>query len=331
MLDKVRVGFIGVGGIANGHVARTLDIPEAEVVAFCDPSDARIASIKEKFPQLQSVPAFSDYKDMLKSVNMDAVQIASPHTLHFEQGMDSLDAGLHVLMEKPMVCKVTHAQQLIAKSEQKERTVLISYQRHYQPQYRYIRKMVESGAIGDVHYISALQCQGWKHGVAGTWRQIPELSGGGQLNDSGSHLMDILMWTSGLTVDSVSAYIDNRGTPVDINSALSMRFKNGAQGTVSVVGDSVCGWHEDFTIWGTKGVLFNRNGKIMYCNEKGEMSEPTDLPEGSNPDRNFIDVILGKDINWVPPTCGLRVIEVTEAAWRSAEVGGPVNVAELMV
>jgi predicted dehydrogenase len=137
------------------------------------------------------------------------------------------------------------------------------------------------------------------------------------------------LWTTGLAVESVSAYVDNRETLVDINSALSMKFKNGAQGTVSVVGESTCGWWEDFTIWGTKGVLFYRNGKLMHCDDKGQMSEPADLPESSNPDQNFIDVIMGRDINWAPPICGLRTIELTEAAWKSAETGAPVNVSQL--
>ncbi|MGB9619938.1 MAG: gfo/Idh/MocA family oxidoreductase, partial [Armatimonadota bacterium] len=129
--------------------------------------------------------------------------------------------------------------------------------------------------------------------------------------------------------ESVHAYVDNCGTPVDINSALSMRFTNGAQGTVSVVGDSVCRWYEDFTIWGTKGVLFYRNGKLIHCNEAGEMIEPTDLPPGGNHDQGFCDAILGRDKNWVPAECGLRVIELTEAAWKSAEMCAPCAVASL--
>lgn len=328
-MDKIRVGIIGVGGISYGHIRRFLESPDAEIAGLMDTDPKRLEAAKEKVPELAGVPTYSDYKAMIAAGGLDATQINSPHTVHFEQIMDSLDAGLHVLTEKPMVCTTPHAKAIIEKSEKAGKVVMISYQRHFQPQYRFIRETVGSGKLGEVTFISALQCQGWKKGVAGTWRQIPELSGGGQLNDSGSHLLDIILWTSGLTAKSVHAYIDNCGTPVDINSALTMRFTNGAQGTISVVGDSACGWYEDFTIWGTKGVLFYRNGKLLHCNEKGEMCEPVEMPAGGNVDQGFLDAILGRDKNWVPAELGLRVIQLTEAAWKAAEKGEPCEVATL--
>jgi predicted dehydrogenase len=324
MQDKIRVAVVGTGGIARGHVRNFLEIPEVELVAFTDVSEARIAAIKEQFPAAQNVPEFSDYKEMLKQVHLDAVQISTPHTLHFDQAMDCFDAGLHVLLEKPMVCTVEHAKALIAKAEAKERVLMLSYQRHFSPQYRYFKKVLESGELGDVTFVSALQCQAWLTGVAGTWRQDPALSGGGQLNDSGSHLIDMLLWLTGLSARSVSAYIDNRGALVDINSTLAIDFEGGAKGSIAVVGDSVCGWHEDFTVWGTKGVLFYRNGKVMHCKEDGKTVDVAqeELPEGGNHDKGFIDAIQGRDKNWVPGLCGLRVIELTEAAWKSAAQGG---------
>jgi predicted dehydrogenase len=175
MQDKVRVGFIGAGGIARRHVRDLLAIPDAEIVGFVDVNVASIAGIKEQFPEVRDVPEYISYKDMLEQGNLDAVEIHTPHTLHFQQAMDSLDAGLHVMLEKPMVCKTTHAQELIAKAEQKERSVVLAYQRHYQSQYKYIRQVVTGGQLGQITFVSALQCQAWKHGTAGTWRQIPEL------------------------------------------------------------------------------------------------------------------------------------------------------------
>lgn len=331
MSDKIRVGIIGVGGIAHGHIKRFLESPDAEIVGLVDPDSKRLEIARERIPEIAGIPTYSDYNDMISRDGLDAVQINSPHTVHYEQIMDSLDKGLHVLTEKPMVCTTPHAKNIIKKRDETGKVVMISYQRHFQPQYRYIRQVVQEGGIGEVTFIAALQCQGWKKGVAGTWRQIPELSGGGQLNDSGSHLLDIILWTSGLTAKSVHAYIDNCGTPVDINSALSMSFTNGAQGTVSVVGDSACRWYEDFTIWGTKGVLFYRNGKLIRCSETGEMKEVTEqeMPEGGNHDQGFCDAIKGKGDNWVPAECGLRVIELTEAAWKSAEMCAPCDVASL--
>ena len=341
MSDKIRIGLIGCGGIVHGHVQHLLEIPEAEIVALNDTSEASIASIKEgrdhphrPLPEgyrekMKDLPVFDDYRDMLSKVKMDAVMIATPHTLHFQQAMDAIDKGCHVLIEKPMVCCTDHAKKLIAHAKEKDRIIVLSYQRHYQPQFRYMKKVIEEGQLGEITFVSALQCQAWKRGTAGSWRQIPELSGGGQLNDSGSHLLDIILWATGLAADEVYGNIDNCDTPVDINSALTIKFKNGAQGTISVVGDSACGWYEDFTIWGEKGVLFYRNGQLSHCGPDGQTFQPENLPEASNPDQNFVDVILGRDVVWAPPICGQRVIELTEAAWKSAELGKPVKVENL--
>jgi len=319
-MDKIRIGMIGCGGIARGHVKRLLEIPEAEIVALNDTSEASIARIKEAIPEIKDLPVFEDYREMLDKVPMEAVEIATPHTLHFQQAMDCIDHGCHMVLEKPMVCTIEHAHKLIAHAKEKDRIIVLSYQRHFQPQFRYMKKVIEEGQLGKVTYISALQCQQWKKGTAGKWRQVPELSGGGQLNDSGSHLIDIILWTTGLAVDEVYGYIDNCGTPVDINSALTLKFKNGAQGTVSVVGDAPC-FYEDFTIWGENGMLLYRNGQLSRCDCDGKISQPEELPEGGNPDKNLIDAIFARDIVWTPPVCGLRVIELTEAAWKSAASG----------
>jgi len=328
MTDRVRIGFIGAGGIARSHMRRLADIPEAQVVALADPSQAAIARMQQDYPKTATLPVFSDYREMLDAVPMDAVEIHTPHTQHFEQGMAVLSLGKHLLMEKPMVCSVAHAQQLIeARSDGV--ILMVSYQRHFQGPYLYIRDQALGGALGEIQYIAALQAQNWMRNTRGTWRTERALSGGGQLNDSGSHLVDILLWTTGLTAESVFAYSTPYDTEVDIDSALSLRFTNGAQGTLSVIGDSPM-WWEEFSIWGRDGAILYRNGTILQrAYGDTEMREVTALPPDSTPDHNFVDAILGRDEVRVPPECGLRVIELTEAAWRSAALGRPVSVGEL--
>jgi predicted dehydrogenase len=309
------------------------EIPEAEVVAFAEPSEAAMARIVSEHRHVKDVPVFADYLQMLEEVEMDAVQIHTPHTLHFDQTMDCLAMDKHVLLEKPMVCTVPRAQALIEAAG--DRVLLISYQRHYQGPYIYIRDQIQSGALGEVQFVAAVQSQNWMNGTRGTWRQSLELSGGGQLNDSGSHLVDILLWTTGLAAESVYADLTRFDTEVDINTALTLRFANGARGTISVVGNSPM-WWEEFSVWGSKGVLLYRNGTIL----QRSFSDPAlrgremhvvdgELPPSSTPDQNFVDAILGRDTVNAPPECGLRVIELTQAAWRSAELGRVVNVSEL--
>lgn len=325
MSDKVRIGFIGVGGIAHGHVNRLKKRPEVSIVAMADPSQESIARIKDR-QGLQDVPAFSDYQDMLAKVEMDGVVIASPHTLHFEQIMACLDKGCHVLTEKPMVCRQDHAKQVLAKADEKQKILMISYQRHYFPEFIYIKDRIQSGALGELTFVSALQGQDWLRGCRGTWRHTMELSGGGQLNDSGSHLVDIILWVTGLRAAEVFSFIENFDVPVDINSATSIRFTNGALGSITVMGDCP-GWWEDITFLGKEGVMYYRNGRLfenIRANGRDVVEVSRDnLPAGGDPDNNFVDSILGLDEPKTPGVCGLRVIELTEGAWESAKTGRP--------
>jgi predicted dehydrogenase len=331
MAQKIRMGFIGCGGNASGHVKRTVETLKAdvEVVALNDTSRASLDRLVERVPEVKGLPTFADYREMLKDVEMDAVQISTPHTLHFEQIMASLDKGLHVLTEKPMVCTVDHARQVIARAEAVKKVLMISYQRHFGASFRFIRNMIRTGELGEIQFISALQDQNWLRATRGAWRQVLALSGGGQLNDSGSHLLDIILWMTDLRVDEVSAFMEYFGGEVDINSTLSLKFTNGALGSLSIVGNGPRGMWEDITIWGSRGAIYSRNGKI-HCQFEGgqEVFEPQGLPSGyTSPDRNFVDAVLGRDEVQVPPVCGLRVIELTESAWASAKQGGkPVKV-----
>lgn len=330
-MKKVRIGFIGCGGVSNGHAQRIIAMPDAEIVAICDNSPEQLKAYKERYPSLANVETYLDWREMLDKTKLDAVEIHTPHTQHYEQIMESLDRGLHVLTEKPMVCRTDHAIAISKKLKETGLKLQVSYQRHFGPSYRYARELIASGGLGEIHFLTAWQCQNWKDATTGLWRQVPELSGGGQLNDSGSHLVDIILWITGLQADEVTSFIDNRGTPVDINSAVSVSFTNGAKGTINVIGDAIR-FEEEITIFGERGMLmFRRTGELIHADADGELHIPQRMPRSTDPDRNFVDAILGKDELQVPVECGLRVIELTEAAWKSAEQGRPVKVAHSSV
>ena len=327
--NKIRVAFIGCGGNARGHARRVAAQLDAEIIGICDVSEDAIQAFREINGVDANVPVFTDYRQMLATVKPGAVEISTPHTLHFEQIMDSLHAGCHVLTEKPMVCTVEHARQAIAKAEETGKHLMIGYQRHFSPIYIYCRDVVQSGELGKAHFVTAHQCQNWYRSQKGKWRQDLALSGGGQLNDSGSHLLDILLWILEVRPEEVFAMMDCLDTQVDILTAMTIQFDTGALCNISVVGHTAGRMREDVTIWMENGTLFVRDGKV-YREEQGtDMMEVTEeqLPKAGEKDRAFLDLILGKAENVVDAANGLRVIQLTEAAWRSAETGRPVKVA----
>jgi predicted dehydrogenase len=329
MSNDIRVAFIGCGGNARGHGSRIAEIEGVEIVALVDPSENSLNGFKERVGLGDEIPTFSDHQKMLAEVKPNAVVISTPHTLHFQQIMDSLDAGCHVHTEKPMVCTVAHAKQVIQKIEETGLHLMIGYQRHLQPSYMYCRQVVQSGELGKAHFITAHQCQNWYRAQQGAWRQSLALSGGGQLNDSGSHLIDILLWILEASPSEVYAMMDYMNAEVDILTAMSIKFNTGALCTIGVVGHAVGGMSEDFTIWLENGTLFVREGKV-YREEQGtgrvEVSADK-LPEGANKDVTFIELIRGerKD-NPIDAHNGLRVIQLTEAAWKSADTRQAVKV-----
>ncbi len=330
-MDKVRVLVIGAGNMGRSHIKHLLQVPDVDIVGLADPSPTAIADTRARFAQLADTPAFADWTAALTTVAADAAVIVTPHSQHFAQGMGCLEAGLHVLMEKPFVAGSTDAARLVAVAHERGKHLAVAYQRHLEGTYMYLRDLIRTGALGTIQYVAAYQAQAWRTGTLGTWRQDPVLSGGGQLNDSGSHLLDVVLWSTGVTPVEVQAWIHNRGTQVDIDTALQVRCADGALLSFTIVGSASIAWHEDVSIHGSTGTALYRNGVLSVARAGEPVATPVppeQLPHGGSVDRNFIDLIRGRVSEAAAPAaCGLRVALVTEAAWDSARLGRSVPIA----
>ena len=329
MSDTIRVGAVGAGGNARAHMKRMQEMRGVRLVAMVDPSEDAIKLAREYVPRAKRLPAFGDHREMLDQVELDAVVISTPHTLHFKQIMDSLQAGKHVMTEKPMVCTTKHARAVIKAWKKSGKVMCVSYQRHTLAQFRYCRQRIVSGDLGKVLFVNSLQSQSWYNSQVprGTWRSKMKWSGGGQLNDSGSHLIDIVLWMTDLQPDEVFAYQDKMGSEVDILSAIDVRFDGGALCTFSVVGyQSYPGMFEETTIWCQGGQLAIRGNEVWeWVGEDRERKVVSGEALGRTwaPDENFIRAIRGKEQVQSTPEDALKVIQLSEAAWASADSGCP--------
>lgn len=333
----VRIGLIGCGGNQrNAHIPRLqrcVEAGDAVVVAACDPQPENLAQAREK---MAGLAGYASHTAMLAAESLDAVVISTPHTLHHQHIVDSFAAGCHVLTEKPMVCTVAEAEDVLARRDAAGKLLQIGYQRHFSGGYRWARDQLLSGAAGPVRYVTAWQCQAWRAGQTrkeNSWRIAPQLSGGGQLNDSGSHLVDILLWVTGLQPRQVTAMIDQRGLDVDVLSAVAVRCDGDALLNLSIIGDSVRQFDEEVVLFCDQMTIqiSGTGGGKVAVNRAGEQRQtmevpPEDMPSAGDPDANFVAAILGRAELEVPGECGLKVIQLSQAAWQSAASGRPVAI-----
>ncbi len=322
----IRIGFIGCGGVSHGHIKRIVSNTAAQIVALCD---VNREMLKERAKLIgKKLPFYSDYKAMLAKEELDAAVICTPHTLHFQQSMDCLDRGINVLVEKPMVCTVDHARKVISKSEEAGKVLMVSYQRHYQPEYHWAHDFILSGELGKVFYLSSYLSQSWAP-ITTSWRGRMDLSGGGELMDSGSHIVDIVSWVSQLEPVEVTAFVSNefaRDEEVDILSSISVRFSNRAIAAISINGNSP--WYEHHIFSGTKGTI-TMGAETKLRLQDGGAGKIEKLPEPGNPDDNFIAVIQGREEPLVTAYDALKVVQITEAAYVSEREKRAVRIDEL--
>ncbi len=328
-MSKVRIGIIGCGGMARHHgKIFTRNVPEAEIVALAEPSGDNLARfIKEVFDDPEAEPAtFSDYREMLRQVKLDGVMIISPHAYHYQQAVDAMDAGCHVLVEKPMVISTADAQAMIAHAERTGKTVSVAFPGPFTTEFQYIRNVIASGQLGEISVVSGHCCQQWIQNVGGTWRTVPELSGGGNLYDSGAHMFNAMLYLTGLSASEVFAFVNNKGQQVDIEGTVTIRFNNGALGTATVSGDSTY-FEQGIYIQGTLGTIKTSiyGGSLEHW-QRGERVKYPAVPAVTSLQQNFVNNILGREGTPSPATLGLRQARLMDAIYESARSGKVVSV-----
>lgn len=329
-MSKIRLAMIGCGGNSSGHARAMNQNPDVQIVAACDVNtDIANNYINRNLPDLAPRPtAYNNLDKMLAEVKPDAVLISTPHTLHFEQGMKSLDAGCHVFMEKPMVTSSDDAYVLADKVKKSGKVFVIGYNTPCSGNFFYLRKAIRENTLGKLELVIGYITQNWKRGTAGSWRQKPELSGGGQAYDSGAHLLNSLCWSVENNVAEVYAFIDNCGTPVDINSSINVRFENGVFASIVVSGNcpSPGGTHMAFIFDGGRVEIDGWGGGWIRVFDGSKLIEPSPVtPEMSarSADYNFIDAIMGRAEPRTNAINGIIHSELMDAIYESAKTGVP--------
>jgi predicted dehydrogenase len=330
--ESLRVGCVGVGGAGRRLAEQFHEHPGATLLALADPAEEQrrdAGGALDVDPAMQ----FAAASALVDETELDAVSIASPPGLHYDQVITALDRGCHVLCEKPMVTDLEDAKALSDHVEASDRRVMVGYQRHLNPAYRYARERWQEGP--DPHFITGELAQDWRHHFASGegWRMDPELGGGGHVFSVGTHVLDAILWTSGLTPAQVTARIsfaDDDGR-IDDQSSITIEFAEGGLAQLADTGRASA-TREHLHAWDDTGAVYlDGEGwdqrRLSLVDADGETRRP-DLDYAGTP--TVVEAFLSAiHQDREPPATvrdGLRVTAVLEAAYRSAETDAPATV-----
>ncbi|MBW3109728.1 Gfo/Idh/MocA family protein, partial [Mammaliicoccus sciuri] len=190
---SLNVGIIGCGGIANGkHLPSLQKINEVNIVAFCD-IDIEKAQVAAKEYGTENAKVYEDYQSLLKDDAIDVIHVCTPNSSHKELTVASLDAGKHVMCEKPMAKTTEEAQEMIEAAKRNGKKLTIGYQNRFRPDSQYLHKATERGDLGDIYFGKA---HAIRRRAVPTWGVFldEEQQGGGPLIDIGTHALDLTLW-----------------------------------------------------------------------------------------------------------------------------------------
>lgn len=326
----VRLGVIGVGGMARYHIRQILQQTDTtQITALCEPNKDNYAKAAELFEQAgQPVPPCEpDFDKFLKkhAKHIDAAFIVTPHNQHFPQAKALLEAGKDVLVEKPMVLNTSEAKKLIKVRDKTKRLLAVAFNGSMSPSIRKAAEMLRSGQMGAVLTVSANVWQSWEQGTRGQWRQDPKISGGGFMFDTGAHLLNTVADLLGEPFSQVAAFIDKRHTKVDILTVAIARTRSGALVTINGCGASPV-TNSDIKLFCENGLMqVGVWGDYFRLQMKGEPElKPVELPPSLGVWETFIKARNGEIENPSPAENGLRMIQLWDAIKKSARQGGAV-------
>lgn len=194
MSDKIyKVGIVGCGGIANGkHLPALKAQKNVELVWFCDIIEERAEKAAEEFG-VEDAKVTTDYKDVVADEAVDVIHVLTPNREHSFITIAALDAGKHVMCEKPMAKTSKEAKEMVEAANRSGKKLTIGYQSRHRSNSQYLKELVEAGELGDVYYAKALAIR--RRGVP-TWGVFldAEAQGGGPLIDIGTHALDLTLW-----------------------------------------------------------------------------------------------------------------------------------------
>jgi predicted dehydrogenase len=332
-MNTVRLGIIGMGNIGSHHASYLLDgkIKRCELTAVSDAFIDKLSNYKQR-----GLRVFADGEELIRSGQVDAVIVATPHYQHTSLGIAALKAGLHVMVEKPISAHKADAERLIAVRRQFPKQVFAGmFQLRTESRYARIKKLITDGDLGQIVRFSWIMTDWFRtdaYYASGGWRATWKGEGGGVLINQCLHQLDLLQWLLGMPARVRSFVQLGRFHNIEVEDDVTayLEFPNAATGVfVSNTGEAPGA--NRFEIAGEMGKLILENDKLMFTRNEVSMFEQcktsrlgfqkpavwnVDIPFSNEPaqhavlTQNFIDAILDGTPLIAPGEEGIHSIEL---------------------
>ena len=353
-MAKARIGVIGAGWWATQfHIPSLKKYEKADLVGIADVKPEKAAAAADYYDVGDT---YDDHRELL-AAGVDGVVIAVQHAYHYEVARDALDAGVHVLVEKPMTLTAAHAWDLVERAKSKGLHLMVGYTYQFTRHAQAAREIVQSGRIGDLQLVSGIftsWVESYLRGRPQDYAEAfgfpvtgpepdsysdPRLAGGGQGHLQVTHPMGMALWVTGRRAEEVFAYMESYDLDVDLVDSFSYRLDNGASGTMASTGAMRPGQRLDQTLLYAGSGGFVRQdlagGRLEAHYNDGASGQFEDLSEeelypAHLPSRTLADLALGEGENRAPGKMGARVVEFLEAGYRSAASQRPMRVDSLL-
>ncbi len=347
-MKKLRVGVIGLG-MGKAHIRGYRQHPMAEVVAVADTNPERLSTFGA---ELEIPSLYSTANEMFEKEKLDVVSVVTPNKFHKPLTIQALEAGCHVLCDKPMAMNADEARDMLATAEKAKKRLMINFSFRFREQSYAMKKEIESGVLGDIYYGRTIWLRRRGMPGFGGWFGRKALSGGGPLIDLGVHRLDLALWLMGYpkpawvmasTYNPIASEIARREKKefdVEDFAVALIKFENGATLELEASWAANIKQKElmQTRLLGTKGGLLQSNKEEGYefdaefylekngCQYDMKLHPPVPAAKGAM--YSYIESIINDTPHPAPGEEGLIVMELLDAIYASAASGEPVKISK---
>ncbi|MFD1849742.1 Gfo/Idh/MocA family protein [Oceanobacillus bengalensis] len=341
-MDCLRIGVIGCGSIARRrHLPEYANNDKVEIIAVCDSYDVRAKEIAE----IYGAKAYTDYHELLLDPDLDAVSVCLPNSFHAPVSIAALNAGKHVLCEKPMATSHEEATQMIDAATKNDKKLMIAHNQRFVSSHRKARELIGNGELGKIYSFRTVfghgGPEGWSIDGRNSWFFEKEKAFIGAMGDLGVHKTDLIRYLLGEEVTEIAAFVETNAkenTNIDDNAVCILKMESGIIGTLAASWSYVSESDNSTIIYGENGIIRleddpehslivqYKNGEVIKYKLDKIQTNDADGQHTSHIIDSFINAII-KDTD-VPITGseGLKSLQVILSALESSQQKGIVRV-----